>query len=1337
MSTTRFKTINTTKRTTKRIKSGNKFSKSKNNILPSKITIIKSKNDNKNKFNLKRGINKKNFSNNLLRRCQMKYNSFIKKHKDAIMYGTKRYENKSGSYYLKNLSKDHLNQKSITSLRLNTNNQNPKNNDHIYVNRNKDIIKGKAKKTPKELNPILTEKQRTKIKEDNEKKYAFNTIGNTKLSRRYQYSNNITQKQIKQYKEMKKKNKIFLEKIKFIQIWWKTIYQVIKIQKYIRGYLFRIKLISSLEEKEGYIDKVLCMSKIIKKIFFYRFYKILAAYKPGKKYYFFKWNEASSKKLILKNIYRIYSSKKNEENYFFTARITADNKFTEENDDIDSENEFYKIRQEVSREENINKSLMGIYENRIKNKKIKKKQKKSSSSYALRTKKKDINIGIKVSSSQTLKRIEKKINDLSQNDSENKEKAFINNNIINEYDNVKKSENKRNKNNNNQQQFNNKNKFNTYNKNLLKERTLKVKFSKDLKSKKCKNNTNSINISKKNIALNKNNTYLIKSSNSTLAKNLVVKKKRKKDFPKKNSKNIKRVHNYSISNITNHSDILFNKSKNKKIKIYENELTNYNKNINSEKKNIDENQFLSIDKEQLEKLLPYTERIFDISQFSALLDSTILNNNKNSYNNDDDDKQVASNLKNMRINSNIDTESIILLENTNKKNNNNENDESEGLLLNQNSKRLFSGGSILIKIIFDKYLKKFISNFRHIYKLLILEEVIEFFEKYKIKIIIKKLRLFGNNYLLLKYFRYYRSIVDKNIIIQNIIHYEKYLGLKNKDNKKSKESLLLCSDYDIGNKYQNTDFPINNNINNIFNINNNSNNCYIINNLNYNNYNNEINIGLNNKTNSNNNPIPSKNNKNEFGVIRSKIIEFPKNLCKKHETISPISGYDYWNNNIANLNTIDNSNLFRNNTQRNIRKKNSDIIDISKRSISNQVILCKSISLSNKMYLKPDLITQKNQLLMVINIIENHKKFQKKNLFLIYFKKWKNQINNIHNNNINSDNDIKQNIKIMNIKMPKNQNIFNNNENDKNINSYGSIDNKKIAKNAIDSEDFRSESNSKNENKILTKYKLIQNNQLNLDQNKYYTSSTYNYQENKFSNDNFINKSLKGVYKKKTIYGSTNKSMSFFKKNNFNNISQNNYLFQLTNANPFDNTYNNNILNSINTKESDIEFNKNVCKTETKSDKNLDLFIQNNNTEMNGINLRYTLPEKYFGFKKVNKIEEMEVSFFPLNKNKILIRNNDIDSEDTENGNININNQNINNETNYELNDIDKKKVIIEAIEEYNEYENIIQRLKKEFENFEEKVFYKTCDNINKNYNIDINKEQKENKTNRSMINFS
>jgi hypothetical protein len=36
-------------------------------------------------------------------------------------------------------------------------------------------------------------------------------------------------------------NNYLYEKISYLQLWWKTIYQIIKIQKYLRGFLYRIK----------------------------------------------------------------------------------------------------------------------------------------------------------------------------------------------------------------------------------------------------------------------------------------------------------------------------------------------------------------------------------------------------------------------------------------------------------------------------------------------------------------------------------------------------------------------------------------------------------------------------------------------------------------------------------------------------------------------------------------------------------------------------------------------------------------------------------------------------------------------------------------------------------------------------------------------------------------------------------------------------------------------------------------------------------------------------------------------------------------------------------------
>ena len=57
------------------------------NILTNTNTKIKNKNN-----------PKKNYSNNLLKKCQMKYNSFIREHRDITMSGNKRYDDKSGEY---------------------------------------------------------------------------------------------------------------------------------------------------------------------------------------------------------------------------------------------------------------------------------------------------------------------------------------------------------------------------------------------------------------------------------------------------------------------------------------------------------------------------------------------------------------------------------------------------------------------------------------------------------------------------------------------------------------------------------------------------------------------------------------------------------------------------------------------------------------------------------------------------------------------------------------------------------------------------------------------------------------------------------------------------------------------------------------------------------------------------------------------------------------------------------------------------------------------------------------------------------------------------------------
>ena len=100
-----------------------------------------------------------------------------------------------------------------------------------------------------------------------------------------------------------KYKKYCIKKLKFIQLWWKTIYQMIKIQKVIRGFLYRKKLILNLDRTEKLYDISSKLCIYIRKIFCKRaFSAIVKSSKmklikitKSKKYFYTKTN--SSKKL--------------------------------------------------------------------------------------------------------------------------------------------------------------------------------------------------------------------------------------------------------------------------------------------------------------------------------------------------------------------------------------------------------------------------------------------------------------------------------------------------------------------------------------------------------------------------------------------------------------------------------------------------------------------------------------------------------------------------------------------------------------------------------------------------------------------------------------------------------------------------------------------------------------------------------------------------------------------------------------------------------------------------------------------------------------------------------
>ena len=291
-----FKTITSIKNSAKKIKN-------QKTLFPKKTANLKS-------FNIKKN-NKNDLSgNDILKKCQIKYNSFLKEHKYVTMSGTKRYEDKSGEYYLQNSVKYQrnnltiLNKKSYIKKNL-TNFQNDKN--IIKVNKNKFFD---------ELVPIPKMKQKNKLKCDYEKKNLNNAVNNAKYIRRYQYSKNLTQKKIQQYEEMQKKEKIFLSKIKHIQIWWKTIFQIIKIQKYIKGFLYRKIFITILTKRKKYFEAVFNIIQVIKNIYWKNCLKKIMMNKPGIQYYLNKWINITFKSIIIKRMIKHINMKIfNDNNY--------------------------------------------------------------------------------------------------------------------------------------------------------------------------------------------------------------------------------------------------------------------------------------------------------------------------------------------------------------------------------------------------------------------------------------------------------------------------------------------------------------------------------------------------------------------------------------------------------------------------------------------------------------------------------------------------------------------------------------------------------------------------------------------------------------------------------------------------------------------------------------------------------------------------------------------------------------------------------------------------------------------------------------------------------------
>ena len=203
--------------------------------------------------NSQKELIKKPFNRNgLLSKCHLKLASYIEQNKDVTLAGTKRFTDKSGEYYLKNVQLRKKKGQGALSKRLSL--RTPQNLENCFNKLHGNL--NKIKKSATKIVTVLPENSLTPIpvKERNSvrgvagifnKKQYQNAERTAVFIRRMEYSSGV-QKHLKPVK----RNNDFIKKIITIQEWWKTMYKILRLQKCIRGFLFRRKLMKNLEHQE-------------------------------------------------------------------------------------------------------------------------------------------------------------------------------------------------------------------------------------------------------------------------------------------------------------------------------------------------------------------------------------------------------------------------------------------------------------------------------------------------------------------------------------------------------------------------------------------------------------------------------------------------------------------------------------------------------------------------------------------------------------------------------------------------------------------------------------------------------------------------------------------------------------------------------------------------------------------------------------------------------------------------------------------------------------------------------------------------------------------------------
>ncbi len=194
------------------------------------------------------GVNKRPFRGlGLLNKSQLKLASYIKQNKNVTLEGTKRFMDKSGEYYLKNIQ---LQNKRKDNVRKSLNQ--PLNLENCLNKKDINRIKRKASK----IVTLLPENSLTPIpkKKDVKEGFLASNLDKKELNdaqrtavfiRRMEYSTSM-KRQVIENRNMK----IQAKKIALIQEWWKAMFKIIKLQKNVRGFLFRKKLMNNLEHQE-------------------------------------------------------------------------------------------------------------------------------------------------------------------------------------------------------------------------------------------------------------------------------------------------------------------------------------------------------------------------------------------------------------------------------------------------------------------------------------------------------------------------------------------------------------------------------------------------------------------------------------------------------------------------------------------------------------------------------------------------------------------------------------------------------------------------------------------------------------------------------------------------------------------------------------------------------------------------------------------------------------------------------------------------------------------------------------------------------------------------------